>query len=144
MSRCIVAVLCVQWTALATGQPSAAPKPSFDLRSPRSEIRKRLLQYTPLGSKLGNVKKFISDELAQSDGDTIKVEKAAPSADDAVAKNPKAAKVIRMYLGQYYDQAGVIFLTAPLVSQKEVSVEWLFDDRDSLIAVGVSKKPAVY
>jgi hypothetical protein len=143
MGRLLAAVFWVQIAALAAGQ-SASPRPTFDLRAPRAEIRKRLLQYTPLGSKLDDVKKFISDELAKSGDDTVKVEKLTPSADNGAARGPKAAKRIRVYLGQYYDQAGVIFLTAPLVSQKEVSVEWRFDDHDSLVDIIVAKKPTVY
>jgi hypothetical protein len=116
-----------------------AQKVDLDLRKPRAEIRKAVLRYTPVGSRAAVVTDFISSQLQRSGTNAAPVVEAGHA-----ARERQAAKIMRVYLGQYYDQPGVIFLTAPLVSQKEVSVDWLFDDRDILKDVVITKRATVY
>ena len=50
----------------------------------------------------------------------------------------------RVFLGQYYDHPEIIFLTAPMLMQKEVSAQWAFDEHDRLIEIFVDKATEVY
>jgi hypothetical protein len=56
----------------------------------------------------------------------------------------RAAKAIRVYLGQYYKRLGTVFLTAPMVVHEDVNAQWLFDRHDRLIDIVVEKQSRVY
>lgn len=138
-------VLLVLLTArLGFGAGQQAQSLTLDLHAPRAELRKELLRYTPTGSKLSDVSDFISGHLGGAEHSTPQAIEPSPGADkDAVAKQD-VKKTIQVFLGRYYDQSGVIFLTAPLVMQKEVSVQWVFDEHDLLRDIVVDKRTSVY
>jgi hypothetical protein len=110
-----------------------------DLYAPRAEIRETLLKHTPAGSSIENVVEFISKQL---EGFRDVSEITARSARDA--SQPRAAKTIRVYLGQYYKYLGAVFLTAPMIVHEEVSAQWWFDRHDRLIDIVVDKPTGVY
>jgi hypothetical protein len=110
-----------------------------DLHAHRGEIREALLQRTRLGSSVKSVLDFISKQLQQNGGTSpVTVE---PVKDDSESH---AAKSVRAYLGQYYDHPEVVFLSAPLLMQKEVTAKWLFDSHDRLIDIVVEKQNELY
>jgi hypothetical protein len=119
-------------------------KAVVDLHAPPAQIRKALLHYTPPGSKLVDVSKFLSAKLARPEAGEIKIENTGKAAQTPSNKKLPGAKVIRVYLGQYFDQPGVIFLTAPLIMEKAVTAEWYFDQADGLVDIVVNKSGAVY
>ena len=134
----LVAGFLLTGSGLALSEPNESPV-IVDLRAHRGEIRAALLKRTPLGSGVKSVLDFISKQLQQNEGASpVTVE---PVKDDS---EPHAAKSVRAYLGQYYDHPEVVFLSAPLLMQKEVTAQWLFDSHDRLINVVVKKKNGIY
>jgi hypothetical protein len=115
-----------------------------DLHAPRAEIRQALLRYTPIGSTVPEVLKFIGAHLVTSDNALPKVENGPATGPAAEGSRRRGAKTIRVYLGQYYDHPEVVFLTAPMIMRKEVSAQWAFDEHDRLIDVFVDKESRVY
>ena len=120
----------------------AAPEESpvvVDLHAHRGEIRVALLRHTPIGSSVKDVIDFVSKQLQCTEG-------TPPVTVEPVKEGSKstAAKRIRVYLGQYYDHPEVVFLSAPLMMQKEVTAQWLFDSRDRLIDIVVDKQNGLY
>ena len=115
------------------------PHVIVDIHAPRADIRNTLLTHTPVGSSMGTVVKFISDQLEITGSVLdIKVEPAkAPS-------SLPPTKAIRVYLGQYYKRLGTVFLTAPMVVHEDVNAQWLFDRHDCLIDIVVEKQARVY
>jgi hypothetical protein len=63
---------------------------------------------------------------------------------DNIPSQPRVAKSIRVYLGQYYKHLGAVFLTAPMVVHEDVSACWLFDSHHRLIDIVVDKQAGVY
>lgn len=113
------------------------PRLIVDLYAPRAEIRALLLKRTPVGLSMKEVEAFISKRL-QRPGDVSAVT-VQPD-----ASKPRAAKTIRVNLGEYYKHLGAVFLTAPMVVHKEVSAQWWFDRHDRLIDISVDKRTSVY
>ena len=110
-----------------------------DLRAHRGEIHAALLQHTPVGSSVKDVMDFISKQLERGSDESLGT--VEPVKDDS---QPRAAKTIRVYLGQYYDHPEVVFLSAPLMMQREVTAQWLFDAHDHLIDLAVKKQNGLY
>jgi hypothetical protein len=135
------AILCLALLWLV--QPALADNTSqrviIDLHAPRAEIRAALLKHTPLGSRIGYVMEFIAKRLEPHESGSAIT--AQPTQD---ASRPRVAKTIRVFLGQYYQHIGAVFLTAPMVVHEEVSAQWLFDQQGRLIDVVVEKQARVY
>jgi hypothetical protein len=53
-------------------------------------------------------------------------------------------KRISVDLGQYYFHPEIIFLSAPVLMQREVTAQWVFDQHDRLIDIAVEKKNRLY
>lgn len=115
------------------------PPVIVDLHAHRGEIRTALLQHTPAGSSVKDVMDFISKQLQH--GEATSPVTVEPVKGDSQSR---AAKAIRVYLGQYYDHPEVIFLSAPLMMQKEVTAQWLFDSHDRLVDIAIEKQNGVY
>ena len=94
---------------------------------------------TPTGSSVKDVMAFISEQLQRAPG--ISLSTVEPVKDES---HPRAAKAIRVYLGQYYDHPEVVFLSTPLVMQREVTAQWFFDSHDRLIDIAVEKQNGLY
>jgi hypothetical protein len=121
-----------------SGQGKTSPL-IIDLRAHRDEIRTALLRYTPPGTKAKDVVAFIGKQFSQDDD--IAALKPLPAKNKTL---PAAEKVIRVYLGHYYDHPELVFYSAPLLMQREVSAQWWFDREDRLIDITVDKKNGVY
>ena len=134
----LVAGFLVTTIGFALSEPKESPV-IVDLHAHRGEIRAALLQRTPLGSNVKSVLDFISKQVQQNGG-------ASPVTVEPVKDGSEshAAKSVRAYLGQYYEHPEVVFLSAPLLMQKEVTARWLFDSHDRLIKVVVEKKNGIY
>jgi hypothetical protein len=131
----LVAGFLVTTSGLALSEPKESPV-IVDLHAHRGEIQAVLIQRTPLGS---SVIDFISKQLQQDKGmSPVTVEPVKDGSE------PRAIKSVRAYLGQYYDHPEVVFLSAPLLLQKQVTAQWLFDSHDRLINVVVEKKNGIY
>ncbi len=115
-----------------------------DLRSHRADIRVALLHATPLRSNAREVLDFISKQLQRSENTPAAVTDKPADGPAAEGSNQRGVKTIRVYLGQYYDHPEVVFFSAPMVMQKEVSAQWAFDARDRLVDIFVDKTTSVY
>lgn len=124
-------------TALANANP---PKLIINLDASRAAIRGVLLQQTPPGSSIEYVTRFISNRLQPTGSGLAKIIVEPAS----IASQPRVAKTIHVYLGQYYKHLGAVFLTAPMVVHEEVSAQWLFDRNGRLIDIVVDKRAGVY
>ena len=136
----LLAGFLVTTSGLALSEPEPNESPVIvDLHAHRGEIRAALLKRTPLGSGVKSVLDFISKQLQQNGG-------ASPVTVEPVkdGSEPRAVKSVRAYLGQYYDHPEVVFLSTPLLMQKEVTAQWLFDSHDRLINIVVEKKNGIY
>ena len=129
--------LFVSRTALADTNPRRV---IVNVNAPRTAIRAELLQQTPPGSSIEYVVSFISDRLQRSPGGVAKI--AVEPA--KIPSQPRVAKTIHVYLGQYYKHLGAVFLTAPMVVHEDVSARWLFDHQHRLIDIVVDKQSGVY
>ena len=123
---------------------AGAPQVIVHLHAHRAEIRAALLRQTPLGSSTSEVVRFISKQLLHTNAAPATLEDKPASGPAAEASKQRGVKSIRVYLGQYYDHPEIVFLSAPLVMQKEVSAQWAFDQHDRLIEIFVDKKTDVY
>jgi hypothetical protein len=135
--------LFMRMIAAAFGGASES-KVAVDLHAPRAEIRAVLLRYTPVGSKAPDVLKFIATQLELSGSPPAKIDNGPATGPAAEKSQRRGAKTIRVYLGQYFDHPAIIFLSAPIIMRKEVSVQWAFDEHDRLIEIFVDKHGGVY
>lgn len=116
------------------------PRVIVDIYAPRAAIRAELLQQTPPGSSIENVISFISNRLQRTRSGVAKISVEPAN----LASQPRVAKTIHVYLGQYYKNLGAVFLTAPMVVHEDVSARWLFDRHRRLIDIVVDKQTGVY
>ena len=130
-------VLIGSGAALADTNP---PRVIVDIYAPRAAIRVELLQQTPPGSSIENVISFISNRLQRTRSGVAKISVEPAN----IASQPRVAKAIQVYLGQYYKHLGAVFLTAPMVVHEDVSARWLFDRDGRLIDIVVDKQTGVY
>jgi hypothetical protein len=129
--------LVVSVAALADTNP---PRVIVDIYAPRTAIRAELLQQTPPGSSIEYVVSFISNRLQRSRSGSAKISVEPAN----IPSQPRVAKTIQIYLGQYYKHLGAVFLTAPMVVHEDVSARWLFDRHHRLIDIVVDKQSGVY
>jgi hypothetical protein len=139
----LVVVLLVAGAGSALADKKEGPV-VVDLRAHRAEIRAVLLRYTPIGSSSAKVLEFVSGQLGRAGDAPIAVENEPADGPAAEESGKRGVKRIHVYLGQYYDHQEVVFLSAPLMMQKEVSAQWAFDQHDRLIEIFVDKKTGVY
>jgi len=138
--RLCVAVVVTMTTSSAQQVPPVLP----DLHSHRADIRRALLHATPLGSSAKDVLRIIKKDLQKEGYPTPRLESHSVQT-DAAANSPKCGvKSIDLHLGDYLYNPAVIFLSAPMLLQKEVTVDWAFDKDDRLIEIFVDKKTVTY
>lgn len=130
-------VLVAFGAALADANP---PRVIVDIYAPRASIRAELLQETPPGSSIEKVVRFISNQLQTTRSGVAKISVEPAN----IPSQPRVAKTIHVYLGQYYKNLGAVFLTAPMVVHEDVSARWLFDRHRRLIDIVVDKQTGVY
>ena len=135
------AILCL---VLLSSRPALAdtnpPRVIVDIYAPRAAIRAGLLQQTPPGSSIEYVISFISNRLERTRSGVAKISVEPVN----IPSQPRVAKTIHVYLGQYYKNLGAVFLTAPMVVHEDVSARWLFDRHRRLIDIVVDKQTRIY
>jgi len=141
--KLLAIVLLMRVMAAAFGGANES-KVVVDLRAHRAEIRQALLRYTPIGSKVSEVLKFVAAQLVPSGSALPKIENGPATGPAADGSHRRGVKTMRVYLGQYYDHPEVVFLTVPLIMRKEVTAQWAFDERNRLVDVFVDKETGVY
>lgn len=119
---------------------AAAPRVIVDIYAPRAAIRAELLRQTPPGSSIEYVNSFISNRLQRTRSGVAKISVEPAN----IPLQPRVAKTIHVYLGQYYKHLGAVFLTAPMIVHEDVSAHWLFDHHGRLIDIVVDKQAGVY
>jgi len=132
----VVVVLAISLPALAQQSSPVNPQDS------RAQIRAALLAQTPIGSSITRVEDFIRANLLPKDAPMPPVEGYLSG--DLAARVQNGAKYIRVELGHYFANSGAIFLTAPMMQQKQVTALWTFDDHDRLLDVHVGKAVKTY
>jgi hypothetical protein len=133
----LLALLLIVQPAMADTNP---PRVIVDIHAPRAAIRAELLQQTPPGSSIEYVVSFISNRLQRSRSGVAKISVEPAN----IPSQPRVAKTIHVYLGQYYKHLGAVFLTAPMVVHEDVSARWLFGRHGRLIDIVVDKQSGVY
>ena len=130
-------------TLLSIAQPAwtdtKQPHVIIDIHAPSADIRNTLLKHTPVGSHMGTVVSFISNQL-EITGSILDIKLQPAKAPQSL----QTKKAIRVYLGQYYKRLGTVFLTAPMVVHEDVNAQWLFDGHSRLIDIVVEKQARVY
>jgi hypothetical protein len=115
-----------------------------DLHADPAEIRMVLLRYTPIGSEAEDVLKFVAKRLERSGDAPLKIDNGPATGPGAEGSQRRGVRTIRVYLGEYYQHLGAIFLSAPMIMRKQVSAQWAFDEHARLIDIFVDKRTAVY
>jgi hypothetical protein len=119
-------------------------EPPIDVKDHRAEIREALLKYTPIGSTPQDVLKFISERLLHQDELLPSMENHGATGPRAEHSSKRGVRIIRLYLGHYFDHPETFFLSAPVLMEKAVTAQWAFDDRNHLIEIFVDKEAGVY
>lgn len=135
--RLCVAVVVTMNTSSAQQVPPVLP----DLHSHRADIRRALFHATPLGSSAKDVLRVIKKDLQKEDDPTPRLESHSVQTEAAANCGVKS---IHLHLGDYLYNPAVIFLSAPMLLQEEVTVDWAFDKDDRLIEIFVDKKTVTY
>jgi hypothetical protein len=131
-------VICLLQGAGVAGDHGLA----LDLRQPRSELRATLLKFTPLGTPAATVLSFLTKHFGgNGTGPIALIDRPAPLRGKRATLG---SKFIRVYLGQYYAHPELVFLTAPVIAQREVTAYWIFDQNARLIEVDVDKRTGIY
>jgi hypothetical protein len=139
----IAIVLLTRISVTAFGGPSES-KTIVDLHAHASEIRMVLLRHTPIGSKAADVLKFIAMRLERPGDAPLKIDDGPALGPAAEGSHRRGVRTIRVYLGEYYQHLGAVFLSAPMIMHREVSAQWAFDEHDRLIDIFVDKRTGVY
>lgn len=128
----------------ASGVTAQNPSTTIAPTDHRAAIRVALIKETPLGSNPADVQRFITTKLLPQGSRTPVLETHGATCEAAALSAKKGVKSIRVELGNYIDNVAMIQLTAPLLNEKEVRVEWAFDEHDRLIEIFVDKKTVTY
>lgn len=136
---CVVVVVTISASS-AQQVPPVRP----DLCSHRADIRKALLRATPLGSSAENVLRIIKKDLQKEGDPALRLENHSVQTEAAANSPKRGVKSIHLRLGDYIYNPAVIFLSAPMLLQKEVTADWAFNKDDRLIEIFVDKKTVTY
>ena len=137
-----IALLLNTSAALLTGQESE--RSLIDPVEHRADIRAALLKQTPLGTTISGVQKVIRANFAQTDADVPPVESHGAEGEAAVKSPNRGVKSLRLVLAAYIENPGTIFLSAPLVNEKQVVAQWAFDENGRLVEIFVDKTTRTY
>jgi hypothetical protein len=139
MRTCAILSLALLSIAQPTWAETNQPRVIVDIHAPSADIRKMLFKHTPVGSSIGTVMGFISNQLEVT-GSILDI-RVQPVKAPSTSRGKEA---VRVYLGQYYKRLGTVFLTAPMVVHEDVNAQWLFDRHGRLIDIVVDKQARVY
>lgn len=120
---------------------AAEPEPGkIEAREPRTQIRAEILRETKIGSTPDDVLKFIGARFKPKPG------VPAPKLLDRPAVGPtaqpsekKGIRSIRLILGRYVANPGLLFMEIPVIAKTTTAVQWAFDKEGKLIEVFVDK-----
>ena len=139
----VVIALLVRLIVVAFGDSNES-KVTLDLHAPAAQIRAVLLRYTPIGSKAADGLKFIATRLKRSDDAPLKIDNAPATSSAAEGSHRRGVRRIRVYLGEYYQHPGAVFLSAPMIMRKQVRAQWALDEHGRVIDIFVDKRTLVY
>lgn len=111
-------------------------KPAIDPSEHRAAIRQKLLELTPLGEPFAKVIALLNEKFTSPDKASAIEVKPVPSPSDS----RKLIKTIRVDLGQYLTNPLTLTLEIPLPLIAETSATWIFDEKDRLVDIVVTKK----
>lgn len=137
----IVSAIALLLSTLAIRAQEATPPNPKDHRP---EIRAALLKATPLGSTANQVIDFMRKSLLPAAQRPPPVEEHPAQSEAAGDSAKKGVKSIHYMLGSYMDNPALLTLSAPLLLQREVTVDWAFDKDDRLVEIFVDKRTATY
>jgi hypothetical protein len=140
----LVAIALLMRTVVALFGGANESKIVVDLHAHPAEIRMVLLRYTPIGSQAGDVLKFVAKRLERFGDAPLKIENGPATGLKAEGSARRGVRTIRVYLGEYYQHLGAIFLSAPMIMRKQVRAQWTLDEHDHLVDILVDKRTAVY
>ena len=115
-----------------------------DLHKHRAEIRAALLHATPLRSSAEDVLQFIRKDLQRQGESTPPLESRPVQSEAAADSTKRGVKNIHLRLGNYIYNPAIIFLSAPMLLEKEVTVDWAFNKDNRLIEIFIDKKTITY
>jgi len=90
------------------------------------------------------VLRIIKKDLQKEGDPTLRLENHSVQTEGAANSAKCGVKSIHLRLGDYIYTPAVIFLSAPMPLQKEVTADWAFNKDDRLIELFVDKKTATY
>jgi len=102
------------------------------------------LRSTPLGANSRDVLAFIKKSLLRKGDAAPRLENHSAIGETAERSVRRGTKSIRLELGRYLTHPEVIFLTAPIMMEREVTAQWAFDEHDRLTEIFVDKKSSLY
>ncbi len=102
------------------------------------------LSHTPLGSNIRDVLDFVSKQLQRNENAPVGLTDKPADGEAAEHLKQRGVKTIRVHLGQYYDHPEVVFLSAPMMMQREVNAQWAFDKHNRLVEIFVDKRTGIY
>jgi hypothetical protein len=120
--------------------PPAAPPAIPTLDTPRAKIRTELLKHTPPGTAAGEVLRFIATAIPGKPGMPAPQLEAGPATGLAAAASGHAgSQHIRIVLGDYVPNPGLLLGTVPLEIENRVTAQWAFDADGRLLDIFVDK-----
>jgi hypothetical protein len=111
-------------------------KAAIDPNEHRAAIREKLLELTPLGEPFANVVALLNEKFTSPDKASAIEVKLVPSPGDTHI----LVKTIRVDLGQYLTNPLTLTLEIPLPLIAETSATWIFDEKNRLVDIVVSRK----
>ena len=127
----LVLLTVVMWNASAGDEPNA-----IDPSDHRATIRQKLLELTPLGESFSKVSGVLNEKFASPEKAPAFDVKLVPSTRDPA----ELVKSIRVDLGQFLANPLTLSLPIPLPIVADTSATWIFDEKEVLVEISVSKK----
>jgi hypothetical protein len=121
--------------------PPATPPPIPTLDTPRAKIRAELLQHTPPGTAAAEVLRFIATAIPGKPGMPAPQLEAGPATGPAAAaaSGHAGTQHIRIVLGDYVPNPGLLLGPIPLEIENRVTAQWAFDADGRLLDIFVDK-----
>lgn len=120
--------------------PPATPPAVPSLDTPRAKIRAELLKHTPTGASAAEVLHFIAASIPGQPGTPPPLLEATPAIGPvATASGHAGSQHIRIVLGDYVPNPGLLIQPIPLEIENRVTAQWAFDADGHLLDIFVDK-----
>jgi hypothetical protein len=120
--------------------PPAPPPVVPSLDTPRTEIRAELLKHTPPWTSAAEVLRFITTSIPAKPGKPAPQIEATPATGAAaIASGHAGTQRIRIVLGDYVPNPGLLLQPIPLEIENRVTAQWVFDADGHLLDIFVDK-----